>query len=206
GGRISRVMYKQWDSDNPQLERAVTGDIVILAANPIETPKILFFSRLYDESDPFLGRHLMDHVQGECLALASERIYPFRGPPSICGMDSLRDGAYRRKFASFRLTLGNDGWGRAGNPTSVLESMLNPMDPVNFLVGAALKDSVVAKLTKLIRFGFSTEQLPHPDNRVTLSDKMDALGIPRPKIRYEVHPYTQRALQTGYEVSQQLFK
>jgi len=206
GGRISRVMYKQWDSDNPQVEHAVTGDVVILAANPIETPKILFCSGLYGEGDPYLGRNLMDHVQGECLALANEPIHPFRGPQSICGIDSLRDGAYRKKFASFRLTLGNDGWGRSGNPTSVLESMLNPTDPANFLVGAALRDGAVTKLTQLIRFGFSTEQLPHPDNRVTLSERVDALGIPRPKIRYEVHPYTQRALQVGYEVSQQLFR
>jgi hypothetical protein len=41
----------------------------------------------------------------------------------------------------------------------------------------------VDRLTQLIRFGFSTEQLPHPENRVTLSYETDALGIPRPKIR-----------------------
>jgi glucose dehydrogenase len=205
-GLISRVFYKQWDSDNPQLQRPVTGDIVILAANPIETPKILFLSGLYDENDPFVGRHLMDHVQGECLALAGEPIYPFRGPQSICGIDSLRDGQYRKRFASFRLTLGNDGWGRAGNPTSVLEMMLNPTDLPQFATGDTLRKNLVDRLTQLIRFGFSTEQLPHPDNRVTLSDKTDALGIPRPKIRYEVHPYTLDALQKGYEVSQKLFQ
>jgi glucose dehydrogenase len=205
-GVISRVLYKQWNSESPQMERSVTADIVILAANPIETPKILLNSKLYPAHDPHVGKHLMDHVQGECLALAPEPIYPFRGPQTICGIDTLRDGSYRSKFASFRLTLGNDGWGRAGNPTSVLEEMLNPADAANFAIGKKLKESAVDKLTRLVRFGFSTEQLPHPDNRVELSTQLDPLGIPRPKITYKVHSYTEEALKQGYRVSRELFR
>jgi glucose dehydrogenase len=204
-GVISRVVYKQWDSDDPQAERTVSADVVMLAANPIESPKILLHSRLYGQEDPFVGKHLMDHVQGECLALANEPIYPFRGPQSICAIESLRDGKYRTQYASFRLTLGNDGWGRAGNPTSVLELLLDPADASNFVTGQTLRGAAIDQLTQLIRFGFSTEQLPHFGNRVDLSDKTDALGIPRPQITYAVHPYTQRGLQKGYEVSQQLF-
>lgn len=206
GGLISRVLYKDWNTESPQTERPVTGDIVILAANPIETPKILLHSGLYAESDPHVGKHLMDHVQGECLGLAQQQdpIYPFRGPQTLCGVDSLRDGKYRAKFASFRLTLGNDGWGRDGNPTSVLEEMLNPADVARFSIGKKLRRSAVDKLTRLVRMGFSTEQLPHRDNRVDLSDKTDALGIPRPKIRYTVHNYTQQALKEGFKVSKQL--
>jgi glucose dehydrogenase len=205
GGRISRVHYKQWNSENPQTERSVTGAVVILAANPIETPKILLHSRLYAENDPHVGKHLMDHIQGECLGLASKPIYPFRGPQTICGIDSLRDGRYRSKFASFRLTLGNDGWGRAGNPTSVVEELMDPSNAADFLIGRTLRQEAVDKLTKLVRFGFSTEQLPHRENRVELSSQTDALGIPRPKITYSVHNYTLEALKAGYKVSKQLF-
>jgi glucose dehydrogenase len=204
-GVISRVYYKQWNSDSPQTEQSVTGDIVILAANPIETPKILLQSQLYAADDAYVGKHLMDHVQGECLGLAAEAIFPFRGPQTICGIDSLRDGRYRTDFASFRLTLGNDGWGRAGNPTSVVEEMLNPADPAKFVIGKALRRSAVDKLTRLVRFGFSTEQLPHRENRVELSEQTDALGIPRPKITYSVHNYTLQALKEGYRVSKELF-
>ncbi|TIW68545.1 MAG: GMC family oxidoreductase [Mesorhizobium sp.] len=204
-GLISRVLYKQWDSESPQKERAVTGTTVILAANPIETPKILLNSGLYAENDPYVGKHLMDHVQGECLALAPEAIFPFRGPQTLCGIDSLRDGKYRSKFASFRLTLGNDGWGRAGNPTSVVEENLNPANASTFIIGKTLRHKTVDKLTRLVRFGFSTEQLPHADNRVELSNKLDDLGIRRPRIHYAVHKYTQEALQQGYRVSKELF-
>jgi glucose dehydrogenase len=63
----------------------------------------------------------------------------------------------------------------------------------------------VDKLTKLVRFGFSTEQLPHRENRVELSSQTDTLGIPRPKITYSVHDYTLEALKEGYQVSKQLF-
>jgi glucose dehydrogenase len=207
GSAISKVHFKQWNSSDPQAEQSVTADIVILAANPIETPKILLNSRLYPTGDPYVGRHLMDHVQGECLGLTGESnpIYPFRGPQTICGIDSLRGGKYRSEFASFRLTLGNDGWGRAGNPTSVLEEMLNPADPTGFVVGKSLRRNAVLKLTRLVRFGFSTEQLPHGENRVELSSQTDALGIPRPKITYKVHDYTLEALRQGYRVSKELF-
>jgi choline dehydrogenase-like flavoprotein len=51
-GRISRVFYKRWTSDDPQSELSVSADVVILAANPIETPKILYCSGLYPEDDP----------------------------------------------------------------------------------------------------------------------------------------------------------
>ena len=208
GGLISGVRYKQWSSDSPQTERVVSGDIVILAANPVESPKILLNSGLYAESDPYVGKHLMDHVQGECLGTARDPIYPFRGPQTISGIDSLRDGKYRSQFASFRITLGNDGWGRHGNPTSVLEEALNP-DPAHaskFSIGQKLRKAAVDKLTRIVRLSVSTEQLPHRDNRVGLSDKVDDLGIPRPRIHYKVDDYTLNALKEGYRVSKEIFR
>jgi choline dehydrogenase-like flavoprotein len=204
-GAISRVLFKQWDSDNPQNEQAVSGDVVVLAAAPIETAKILLFSGLYPNDHPHVGKHLMDHIQGECLALAPEPIYPFRGPQTVCGIDSIRDGKYRSKFASFRMTLGNDGWGRAGNPTSVVEEFLNPAPGGIFKIGQALRKEAFDKLSRLVRFGISTEQLPHRENRVELSAKKDALGIPRPSINYAVHDYTKDALKEGYRVAKELF-
>jgi glucose dehydrogenase len=207
GGLISGVRYKQWNSDSPQTERTVTGDLVILAANPIESAKVLLNSG-FAESDPYVGKHLMDHVQGECLGTAPIPIYPFRGPQTISGIDSLRDGKYRSQFASFRITLGNDGWGRQGNPTSVLEEALNP-DPGQvgkFSIGQKLRKGVVDKLTRIVRLSISTEQLPHGDNRIVLSDKVDDLGIPRPRIHYKVDDYTLKALDEGFRVSKEIFR
>jgi hypothetical protein len=147
-------------------------------------------------------------VQGECLGTAAIPIYPFRGPQTISGIDSLRDGKYRSQFASFRITLGNDGWGRQGNPTSVLEEALNP-DPAQvgkFSIGQKLRKGVVDKLTRIVRLSISTEQLPHGDNRIVLSDKVDDLGIPRPRIQYKVDDYTLKALDEGFRVSKEIFR
>src|SRR5215204_2743326 len=197
------VTYKNWRSERPkESSETVAADRVILAANPVETAKILLMSNL---GGPHVGKYLMDHVQGEALALAPEPIFPFRGPQTLCGVDTLRDGQYRRQFASFRLTLGNDGWGRAGNPTSVLEGMLNPAKPAEFKIGDQLKSAAVDRLVRLVRIGFSTEQLPHADNSVTLSTQVDELDIPRPLIRFQVHEYTQRALKQGYRVALEIF-
>jgi glucose dehydrogenase len=205
GKSVSKVIYKQWDSDDPTTDRSVTAHIVVLAANAIESPKILLNSAAFKDH-PVVGRYLMDHIQTEALGLADEPIFPYRGPQTICGIDSIRDGLYRKDFASFRMTLGNDGWGRAGNPTSVLEQLLNILKPADFSTGAQLRKAVAEKLVRLVRFGISSEQLPHKDNRVELSTtKFDALGIPQPKISYQVHPYTTKALDEGYKIARTLF-
>jgi len=44
-------------------------------------------------------------------------VFPFRGPPSTSGIETFRDGPFRDRRGAFRaLSLGNDGWGRAGSP------------------------------------------------------------------------------------------
>jgi choline dehydrogenase-like flavoprotein len=154
-----------------------------------------------------VGYNLMDHVQSEVVALFPEPVYPFRGPQSITSIEAFRDGAFRSQHGAFRMTLGNDGWGRSANPTSVLEELLNVSDPAKFLIGEDMKDRLVDKVTRLVRFGFSTEQLPRATNRVKLSTQRDELDIPRPKIEYSVDDeYTVKALEAGHEVATKLFQ
>ena len=51
----------------------------------------------------------------------------------------------------------------------------------------ALAADPTTALTHRLRLSFSTEQLPDPNNRVTLGDEKDPLGIPRPKISYQIN-------------------
>jgi glucose dehydrogenase len=71
-----------------------------------------------------VGRNLMDHAQFELIATFPESLYPFRGPQSITGLDDFRGGDFRKQRSAFRMTIGNDGWGRAGSPPTVIASLL----------------------------------------------------------------------------------
>jgi glucose dehydrogenase len=204
-GRITKVLFKDWKSSQPQQDREVTARLVILAANAIESPKLLLMSGLATKSDQ-VGRNLMDHIQSEVVAVFPEPVYPYRGPQSITGIEVFRDGPFRSAHAAFRMTLGNDGWGRAGNATTVLNDLLNDSDPTAFHVREDLKQRLIEQATSLVRFGFSTEQLPYATNRVCLSTQTDALGIPRPKIEYSVDKaYTIQALEAGHAVARAIF-
>src|SRR5205085_6415183 len=105
---VNRVHYRSWDGEH----HAVRGRVVVLAAHAIESPRILLLSGLANGSDQ-VGRNLMDHLQGAIAALAPQPLYQFRGPPTTSGIDAFRDGDFRKTDGAFRLSLGNDGWGRS---------------------------------------------------------------------------------------------
>lgn len=47
--------------------------------------------------------------------------------------------------------------------------------------------------------------LPDPENRVTLTDKLDILGIPHPKIKFKLDDYTLAAFESSRKLNQLLF-
>ena len=60
----------------------------------------------------------------------------------------------------------------------------------------------------MFRISYSSEQLPHPENRVTLSDENEKFGakLPRPKIQYDVDDYNKRGRRTAREVAAEIFR
>lgn len=143
----------------------------------------------------------MDHVQFELIASFPEPLYPFRGTQSVTGIEDFRDGDFRKDRSAFRMTIGNDGWGRTGAPANVIDRLLK-----KGTFGAALPGEVQDQITRMIRLSFSTEQLPESTNQVSLSPKKDALGIPRPSFRFDIGAYVEAALRRGMDVSTELFK
>jgi glucose dehydrogenase len=199
-GKVGRVIYKDWKSDDIQRERSVQGKMVILAAHAIETPKMLLMSGLANSSG-MVGRNLMDHIQFELIALFPEPIYPFRGPQSVTGIEAFRDGVFRSERSAFRMTIGNDGWGRTGSPATVIDNLLK-----TGTYGSALPSAVAAQIPSMIRLSFSTEMLPDPKNRVQLSAKTDpVLGLPRPQFTFDIGDYVQGGLREGFATAQDLF-
>jgi choline dehydrogenase-like flavoprotein len=198
-GKVSNVYYKDWRSDDPQKERSVSGKVIVLAAHAIETPKILLMSNLANQSGQ-VGRNLMDHIQFEVTAFFPEPLFQFRGPQSITAIDDFRDGPFRKTRSGFRMTIGNDGWGRAGSPSTVIGNLLKAGT-----YGSALPPAISDQIPKMLRLSFSTEMLADPANRIELSSNKDALGIPRPLFTFDIGEYVRAALREGFETSKELF-
>jgi len=210
-GRVSGLNYLKYDDPRkPGASRrgVVTAKVYILAAHAIETPKILLNSRTgalpkgaANRSDQ-VGRNLMDHPFPINWGLMPEPLYPMRGPRMTSGIETLRDGPFRRCRASFRIDIGNEGWTWTND---------DPGTSVNTLVdqgffGAALRQRLRDIGTRSLRIGFLIEQLPVESNRVTLSDKVDGLGIPRPQIEYDIDPYCRRGFVAARQAAAALFK
>jgi len=200
---IRKVIYKTWDN----IELAATGKIVILAAHTIETPKILLMScsdlapNGAANSSNQVGRNLMDHLQGVGTALSREPLFPFRGPPTISGIDVFRDGEFRRLRSAFRMSLGNDGWGRVETPYDTIFKLVKDQG----LFGDKLKERLSDLVTRQFRISYSTEMLPRDYNRVTLSEQKDALGIPRPKLQMKLDDYNRLGFQKAWGVMRAIF-
>jgi glucose dehydrogenase len=201
-GCITRVHYKDWRSDDKHQERTVTAPVVVLAAHAIETPKILLMSNVANSSDQ-VGRNLMDHIQWEIAAEFPEPIYPFRGPQSVTGIEAFREGAFRSTRSAFRMTIGNDGWGRAGSPAKIIDEVLSKEKAY----GPSLIRKVTERVIRMIRLSFSTEMLPSKENRVDLSPNVDlVLGISRPRFTFAPDAYCIGGLKAGVETATALFE
>ncbi len=200
GGCVNTVHYIDWKSTGQPQAKCVRGALVVLAAHAIETPKLLLMSDNLANSSDQVGRNLMDHVQFELIATFPEPLYPFRGPQSITGIDDFRDGSFRSQRSAFRMTIGNDGWGRTGAPATVIDGLLGEGK-----YGSALPGAIAERIPKMLRLSFSTEMLADQANRIGLSDKVDALGLPRPRFNFDIGTYTQGGLREGYETAKELF-
>ncbi len=220
-GRVSAINYLEYQTPGgPQTgSGSVTGKIFIIAGHAIETPKLLLMStnggrtpKGVANSSGLVGANLMDHPLYLAWALAPDPIFPYRGPLSTSGIESLRDGPFRKERAAFRIEIGNEGWNFSiTDPfTTTLDfingtnvSQLNPDD--HALFGDALVGKLNEVFSRQFRFGFLVEQSPEDNNRVTLAKETDHLGLPRPQITYDLSDYTKRGMVAAYKTANTIF-
>ncbi len=212
---IRLIRYDDPTRRSPAGEIIVRAKRYVIAANAIETPRLLLMSGLGDVNDN-IGRYLMDHPFYLRWGLAPKPIFPYRGPLSTAGLDSLRDGAFRAHRAAYRIEIGNDGWLLPmGGP---YQTVLDLVDQTNVswmhgnvetsaepLFGTPLLNALHDHLSRQCRIGFELEQLPVAGNRVTLSDLRDDLGLPKPKITYSYSDYERAALTSAADLTERLF-
>lgn len=197
-GRIRGIVYRRWDEQGLGGDETVHARLVVLAAHAIETPLLLLNSGLAPASP--VGANLMDHLQGYGLCLMPQPVYPFRGPPVTSGIDVWRDGLWRAERAAFRVSIGNDGWGR---PEPLELTARRAIDAG--LWGPALRNSIRDRATRMLRLSYSTEMLPERTNQVRLGGH-DPEGNPRPAISFSLPEYNRRAFVFGNRVFGRIFE
>jgi len=214
---IECITYDNLEKKSPTGTVVVTGTTYVIAGHAIETPKLLLNSneqlpRGVANSSGQVGQNLMDHPLYLRWGLTKNPTFPFRGPLATAGIESLRDGPFRSKRAAFRVEFGNEGWNfAAGDPENTVLDFVdgtnnNQNNPKgDKLSGVALLNKLNEIFTCQCRFGFLVEQSPEDSNSVTPSDLKDDLGIPRPKINYNLSDYTKRAFVAAKELTDQVF-
>jgi len=190
-GRIIAAQY--YDSD--KRSHRVTGKTFIVAANGIESPRLLLLSasdkypRGLANSSDMVGRNLMDHPSTSLTFDADEDMWLGRGPQSPSSINTLRDGAFRSEHAPYRLDFTN-------------------ISRVNGAITALIAGGVYGpEIEKRLRYACARELnvknvlevLPDPEHRITLADEKDAMGIPKPQAHYAIDDYTRKGAERSKE-------
>ncbi len=203
-GRVSGIRFRRPDG----AAGLARGRVYVLAAHAVETPRLLLHSR--SERLPAgvanrsgqVGRNLMDHPVQLSWALAGEPVWPYRGPISTSGIENLRDGAVRRDRSSLRIQISNDGWNWPTGGAVTLADMLSRRG----LRGEALRRAVADHASRHVQLAAMTEQLPEPENRVTLDrTETDVHGVPLPRMHYRVGAYSRGGLEAARDAHDEIF-
>lgn len=193
-GRISAALYYDPDKNSHR----VIGKTFIVAANGIESPRLLLLST----SDKFpngiansrdmVGRHLMDHPSTSLTFDAEEELWLGRGPQSPSSINTMRDGSFRSEHAPYRLDFTNISRVDGTTRSLIAQGVYGVEFEKRLRYSAAHELNVKNVL----------EVLPHPDHRITLSSEKDTMGLPKPQAHYSIDDYTRR----GHERSKEDFK
>jgi choline dehydrogenase-like flavoprotein len=166
----------------------VIGKTFVLACNGIETPKILLLSKndknpngVANSSDQ-VGRNMMDTPKMEVLVRFKEPVWSGLGPVQTGAIMSTSQGDFRSRHAGGQISLVNFSLaGFAG--LGVLKQKL---------FGKALDEAIRRETACNGLIAVEHEVLPDAENRLTLSDKKDMLGLNKPTVYYDVGEYVRK--------------
>jgi choline dehydrogenase-like flavoprotein len=203
-GRVEAVRFVRSDGSTGR----VFARVVVIAANGIETPRLLLASAseafpegVANRSDQ-LGRNLMDHPIQLSWALTRQSVWPYRGPGATSGIENFRDLKNRGVNSALRFEIGNEGWSwPKGAPESTAREFA-----LSGLRGKALDTALREQTSRHIRVVALTEQLPLASNRLTLDlTHIEKTGLPRAAIFYQLDSYTDRALASARHMHEDMF-
>lgn len=168
-GRATGVVVRRGDG----LAERVSASLVVLAAGAIGTPRLLLASGDIANRSGLVGRRLMMHPFGRVVGYFDEDLGSQQGHwgQSLYSMEFAETNPSRPfvRGAKWNLT-------PTGGP---LTAALFPREGRRF--GAALGRNMREWLGRTAMWGFSCEDAPDPENRVTLSDGGEDPGV---RVRY----------------------
>ncbi len=202
--KVTGIVYKSYRmDDSKQFETCVAkGKIYVLAASAIENAKILLASNAANQSGQ-VGRNLMDHCVLLTWGLMPEKVYAYRGPGCTTNIPTFRDGQFRKNFAAWISPIDNWGWSW---PTGAPGSDLLDAVETKGMFGNRLLEYIRNRVTRQILLHFECEQLPDPNNKVTIDPAYkDQLDNHRPVIHYNISEYMLKSFEAAKQVSDQIF-
>lgn len=175
--------------DQNKQSHRVTGKLFILACNGLETPKLMLMSAddrnpngLSNSSDQ-VGRNMMDHPQITMTVTLADPYWSGVGPVVNSGIMETSQGDFRSQHAGAYFRYNNFARNRFVTFGALKKG----------LVGRALDEEIRRMTACTADIVLAHEILPDPNNRLTLSDKKDWLGLPKPAIHYDVGDYVRRS-------------
>ncbi len=192
-GMASGVVY--YDPDG--VERFQPAEVVILAANGVGTPRLLLnsasarFPNGLANSSGLVGRNLMVHPWPQIYGYVEDEMDGDRGPMTVMWSKEFYETDRDRGFVRGYTLQFARGTGPANEAIVSSASGRLPWGKDHHRVYRDL-------LYRALRVGVACEDLPEPNNRVTLDPVLkDSHGIPAPRIDYTVGENTQRMMEHG---------
>jgi choline dehydrogenase-like flavoprotein len=204
GRRVTGVSWL----DNRNLAHRESGDLVVLAANSIETARLAHLSALADPYD-LAGRRVMFHWFSEASGIfLGERLHNYRGRDHTHDIDDFADPdfpgarAAAKKaglpyFRAGKIELGGTQLplDEASSYQEVLR-LISPQKPFGSEFKQLMRSSLLRD--RLCGIELIGEDLPYTDNRVDLDPKVrDWRGLPVARITYGPGP-SELAAQAFY--------
>ncbi len=187
GGRATGVRYR----DREGRDVIQPASYVVVAGNGIGTPRLLLASGL---SSPALGRNLMFHSASYLRAMFEEELDGPVGPVG-CAL-------YSHEFYETDEARGfKRGIHLQVTRENALLSQATRLEP-NWGADAhrLLRDEFRHSMTVLVM----GEDLPEDHNRVTLTEKIEADGLPGVKLDYTLSEHSRKSLDFGIARAQEV--
>jgi len=197
--KISHLIARKPDGSTLK----VTGDYFILAANALESPRLLLNSANEDHpngvanASDFVGRNLMNHPNINASFLVLEDVFPGRGPNIHFMLNRYRDTLSRKTEGGFMMHLSNTFKTYAEYHTHFLDKIYPPQLDVQIRVNQSRK----------VSFEACIEMLPNKENRVSIEpSEKDSAGVPKMQLQFSYSDFEKRAVSSCKKVYQTIGK